>query len=463
MVMEILMDSNQIIMANLGQQPIFVDTDYKFSKYCLVTNIDNGKLIFNELTRSLVFLQNSEVANIGNINDYEYLYKNYFLVTEDFNGDKIVDKLRKNLLIPLDDVYLDHPSGFTIFTTTKCNARCFYCYERLGKGKKHMTEATALKVAEYIHKVAPLNKTINIGWFGGEPLYNLKVIDIINNYLREHGRPFTNTMISNGYLFDKDLVLRAKNMWNLVEVQITIDGTENVYNKAKNYIYKDNISPYKKVLNNIAMLLNAGIGVQLRFNIDVYNAEDLKLVVNEIHNRFGNHPKLSMYAWPIFEDATYTRTPEDHKKVFECLRELENTIALAGYYIGDHPSPMLKTNQCMADCGDSVTISPDGDLGVCEHYFNEHFWGHINDPSKKDFSQLSCWRELNPKLDICEDCPLYPNCVRPKMCEEMGKCDEQYKEWRLDRAIRGMIAFYRDYRNQAQSNDFPSHLAENVL
>lgn len=326
-----------------------------------------------------------------------------------------------------------------------------------------MTEATALKVAEYIHKVAPTNKVINLSWFGGEPLYNVKVINIIDNYLREHGRSFTNTMTSNGYLFDKDLVLKARNIWNLVEVQITIDGTEDVYNKTKNYIYKDPISPYKKVLNNIAMLLNVGIQVAIRLNVDNYNADNLKLLVRELNNRFGNHPKLSIYAWPIFEDKTYTRTPEEHVQVFKHLRELDDIIAQLGYYVGKAPTPNLKLNQCMADGGDSVIISPNGDLGTCEHFFNEHFWGHIDDPSKKNFSELTCWRETNPKLNICEDCPLYPTCVRPKLCEEMGKCDPQYKEWRLDLAVRGMIAFYRDSRNQIQNNSFPSHLSENVL
>ena len=33
-------------------------------------------------------------------------------------------------------------------------------------------------------------------------------------------------------------ILKAKNIWNTIEVQITIDGTEQVYNKVKNYVSK---------------------------------------------------------------------------------------------------------------------------------------------------------------------------------------------------------------------------------
>lgn len=89
----------------------------------------------------------------------------------------------------------------------------------------------------------------------------MNVIDIIDNKLSDFGQTYTNGITTNGYLFNKSLIYKAINEWHLGSAQITIDGTEEVYNKVKNYIYKDSISPYKKVLNNIAMLLNNNIAV----------------------------------------------------------------------------------------------------------------------------------------------------------------------------------------------------------
>ena len=279
MNMEILMQPNLRVMANIGEQAVFANKDYRFMKHCLITDVDNGKLIFNGLTRALIFLRNDEINSIGNINQYDFLYKYYFLVSEDFNEEEVVDRIRENLKTPIDDLYLDHPEQFTILTTTKCNARCFYCYELPTKKKHHMTEETAIKVGNYIVKVADRSKRINMHWFGGEPLFNMKVIDTITQIVRENGQQYTTTFTTNGYLFDKDLVLKAKNIWNTVHMQITLDGTEEIYNKVKNYIHKDPISPYKKVLNNIAMLLNNGIAVTVRMNLDFHNAENLKVLV----------------------------------------------------------------------------------------------------------------------------------------------------------------------------------------
>ena len=460
--MEIITTPNQLIIASIGEQAVYSNKDYRFNKHCLITDIDNGKLIFNGLTRTLVFLTNDEVQEIGNINKYDYLYKYYFLVPEDFNEEEVEDSIRETRKVPIDDLYLTHPSSFTILTTTRCNARCFYCYEIDSKKKHHMTEDTAKQIARYIHTVAPTNRTINIHWFGGEPLFNMKVIDIIVGYLRDNGRPYTTTFTTNGYLFNKDLIIKAKNIWNTVNCQITIDGTETVYNKIKNYVTKDPISPYKKVLNNIAILLNNGIKVSIRMNIDKANANNLKLLVYEIRNRFGVHPNLSLYSWIVFEDEHYQRTPEEHKQVFKDLKELEDTIEECGYFAGVMPSNDIAYSQCMADDGHSVLISQYGNLGTCEHYIDSNFWGHINYPLKKDFTELNKWRLYEKPLNICHSCPLYPSCIRPSNCQEMSKCDEYYKEWRIRRATRGIIQMYKNYRNQ-NNNYMPVRLAENML
>lgn len=450
------------VMANLGEQPIFANKDYRFMKHCLITDVDNGKLIFNGLTRTLIFLDNSEISEIGNINKYTYLYKYYFLVPEDFDEFTLIDIIRKNLQIPLDDLYLDHPQSFTILTTTKCNARCFYCYELNSKHKHHMTEETAEKVGNYIVNVADRNKQINLHWFGGEPLFNNKVIDIITNKLKENGQGFTTTFTTNGYLFDKNLILKAKSLWNTVDVQITIDGTESVYNKVKNYIHTNIISPYKKVLNNIAILLNNGINVTIRLNLDFHNADNLKQLIEELHKRFGNHPNLRIYAWPVFEDETNIKTKEEHAEIFKKLAELESVMNNYNYFCGIYPSQRLVYNQCMADSGDSVVISTDGDLGTCEHFIDDHFWSHVDNPSKKDFNMLKIWREYETPINLCADCPIYPSCIRPTHCVEMSKCDKYYKEWRIRRHIKGLLKAYSDYRTNNNTR-MPIRLAENVM
>lgn len=129
--------------------------------------------------------------------------------------------------------------------------------------------------------------------------------------------------------------------------------------------------------------------------------------------------------------------------------------------MGNIPKPEIAYSQCMADDGKSVTISPDGDFGTCEHLIDSHFWGHIDNPSLKNFENLHMWRQYEPPLDICSDCPVYPSCIRPSMCREMSKCDEQYKEWKIRKHINGIVKVYRDRRSK-NNIQMPRKLAENV-
>ena len=128
------------------------------NKYCIEETIDDGVLIYNAFVGSLVFLKPYEYMNIYTKDtcDYvDFLVGNYFLVPEKFDEEALIDVYRKNQAKPITETYLDHPSGFTILTTTRCNARCFYCYEMASKHKTHMTIETAEKVAKYTLEVAP--------------------------------------------------------------------------------------------------------------------------------------------------------------------------------------------------------------------------------------------------------------------------------------------------------------------
>lgn len=453
--MKILNNANSQVMAILREQPLLDNVNYRLLTNCLVENVDGGKVIRNGLTRSVIWLSDYEFEHMFDLDKYEqflYLYKFYFLVPDDFEELKIIDEVREHFKPVRDKTWLDHPNSFTILTTSKCNARCSYCYEMHTKKKHHMTEETAYKIVKYITSVAPKNQQLKIHWFGGEPLFNKKVIDIIINGIRQAGFNYYCTFTSNGYLFDEETVQQAKNIWNTQFAQITIDGTESVYNKTKNYIYK-NVNPYKKVLYNISNLLNNGIAVSVRMNIDNFNGENLQELVKELHSKFGNHPKLQFYCYPVFENAFYSRTEEERDGVFEKLYALEKVMEELGYYRGDGFRPYLASIQCMADSGGSVMISPDGDLGTCEHCTDYDFWSHIDNPKKKNWDVIKGWEQYEKPIDICQTCPLFGDCIRPSKCEEMSKCDFRYKKWKIRKAKRGLLDFYN--KNVKNSSNVP--------
>ena len=99
---------------------------------------------------------------------------------------------------------------FIIFTTTKCNAHCTYCYEE-GIMAMTMIRKTAEDVAEYIMSHSNRDNEVRIRWFGGEPLMNTEAIRTIADRLNEEGVDFTSEIFTNGDLLPKvDNILLPK-------------------------------------------------------------------------------------------------------------------------------------------------------------------------------------------------------------------------------------------------------------
>lgn len=392
------------------------------------------------MTRSLVLMSKEEYETIFTDIDIDYidfLIRSYTLVPEDFDDVAAMQQLRKHYEIPLDNLYLQKGNihEYTILTTTHCNANCFYCYER-GRGKTHMTPETAEKIGEFIIEHAPIDRVIQLRWFGGEPLYNAKVIDIIINKIKETGLEYQSTIVSNASLFSDELIKKAVDLWHLGHVQVTIDGTEKVYNEAKNYTRKD-FNPYKRVKENVGKLLEAGIPVTIRMNLELYNADDLKAVIYEFHTAFKNYNNFGLYAYPIFEEGV-PRTEEHKIQLYDKLKEVEAVLDECGYLHGKELYGGIRASHCMVDNGKAILFAPTGEIGLCEHYSESEFYSHIDDYSKQDLEMIKSWKKVEEPLDICATCSFFPDCLRCSKCVELRDCDEHIKAWREREVVLGV-------------------------
>ena len=313
-------------------------------------------------------------------------------------------------------------SGFTILTTTACNARCFYCYEK-GCKAEAMTPKTASAVIEYILREGN-QKHVSLSWFGGEPTLNARVIDQISDALSAAGRAFSSTMISNGYLMDEKHVEKAAGPWKLKSIQITLDGTEEVYNQRKAYVDTQG-SAFQKVMGNIGLLLDAGIQVSVRLNVDAENAEDLCVLADQLAERFSGRRNFSVYAHEIFEEdklpgAAYLERREACRMVSDRLKALGLSCAspLDGF-------PRIA--HCMADSGSSPVILPDGSLNSCEHITQAPAWGSVDQPKERPLEAAEYWQEKYPEQTECLACSAYPTCIRLVHCETYPVCTPEMR------------------------------------
>jgi len=415
--MKVILNAGADILAFWGEGKI-QQSVYRLLTYTISQAVEGGTLLHNAVTGEMVLLDDAETQNLSSLPCayapwMDELIEKHFLVREESDDKKMVDTLRTAWRIG------DNPreiNGYTILPTTNCNARCFYCYQADGK-RETMTDETADKLVDFIaaHRG---NKRLYIGWFGGEPLVGMRQIDRISKALTERDIPFYSHMVSNASLFNEELVKRAKEEWKLEGIQITLDGTEKIYNETKAYVNLGE-NPYQKVLENIGILLDNDILVTVRLNLGTHNADDLNLLVEELAERFAGKKNLIVYSHLIYDKCGFEPICYTDKETVE-LREREKALgekikalALGGNGLR-RDIPYLKKYSCMADNPDSVMVMPSGKFGKCEHYVEEHFVGCLADGDVD--AEKRKWYQEWETYSFCSSCPIYPSCIRLTCC-----------------------------------------------
>ena len=434
-LLEHLLKQDPIAMGMLGKQPIR-EEKYRPLTYVLMAEEADKKIFYNLLTHEMIAVNVSELESPD---ARQYFIENWYLVPEDHDDQQLVDECRAVLTLMNSCPKKIHV--FHIFTTLDCNARCFYCFEKRIAGS-HMTMETAARAIEYMQEQAD-GTPIKIVWFGGEPLFNYPVIDFISSGLRDRELQFESEMISNGLLFDADLTEKAKTLWNMKKIQITLDGTGQVYNKIKAYV--TNIeNPFERVLNNIKSLLKEKIRVSIRINVGLHNTEEMRELVDFLCREFKSGKGISVYTSPLIELRDYT--DEEKTCVYELLEELDDKLnKVFGKKIEKEFSDRIRNSYCMATGREAVTILPDGRVGICENITSGVLLGNIygkelDAKARADFGRRF-YRE-----DKCRPCPLYPNCYIVNGCpnkDEREGCEPVMHERRIKRIKDKMKMRYR--------------------
>lgn len=452
-----------------------IDGYFRFSRYAFPVPCDDGTLFYHIMTGELLHLNHEEwdqllhdryirmpaekndsyqkaEQNAGrdDISEQNGLFcelmRKWFLVSDSF--DEYVHASQIFSVLKLLQPKTREIHSYRIFTTTDCNARCFYCYE-IGRRKLTMSNQTAYDVARYIAERHG-SQTVKLSWFGGEPLVNCQAIRIICSEMRRLGIDYFSTMVSNGYLFNENTVREAVEEWKVKRIQITLDGTEDVYNRSKAFVYKDG-SAYQRVLRNIEMLLEAGVEVNIRLNMCQNNVDDLNNLADELGSRFTGSRKPAVYVALLREYVNHVDTlskADGFAAEMELVKKLES---LALYKEQRLPNkPIL--NHCMADYDSAVTIIPDGSLGKCEHFYEDHLIGSIyshnmNIGKEQRDAEIAYWKE---RMDIpeCRECMLFPTCTTLKHCPYSEDGCTEYDRKRLMQQLESQVLNeYKRYRS----------------
>ena len=453
--MRIITEGEKIVKDLLGSNKASLVTDKSFLrmlKWCSAVSCDDGVILHNYMTGETILLEGEEsdcvclggkshdtadkVISVNLMDDklLEELCLRWFVVRTDNDDVTLIDELRNACKL------LNRKKGITsykIITTTRCNARCFYCYES-GIKFADMSEEDVRLATEYIINNCE-GKKVTLAWFGGEPTLRADIITTMCQHLRENGIEFSSVMTSNGYLFDEHMADEAWDLWNLRNIQITLDGTRDVYNKVKDYIGipTSGYTPYDRVINNIKLLTERNIHVNIRMNLGPHNYEDLCNLTDELAEMFGdNNRRISVYVGGLFEELD--KDEESKKELVNNIISLSDKLEEKGLASHIQGGLRLRVSSCMADNDRHRGFGPGGAIIKCEHYIYDKTIGSLYE-SEEDDEAREAWKEVLMPKDICMECPAYPSCYKLKNCPVSHICTESEKREILERDVRTIL------------------------
>lgn len=233
---------------------------------------------------------------------HEFLRKNYI----DLKNNRFVSKdnqfIRKlqreglllsnklsrieNPLNPLIPSLLDRKLlMLSLQITQKCNLKCDYCqyagmlYNNRTHSNLSMDKTMAIRTIDFFLKHSIDNKSIYIGYYGGEPLIEFSLVKDITHYVLTKGLSKTvNFLITtNGILLDEEKIeFLVKNRFR---VSISLDGPQDVHDlHRKDYRGKGTFSKLMKWIFYIKRKYPVFFEKNIVFNSVNYGYENKKRI-----------------------------------------------------------------------------------------------------------------------------------------------------------------------------------------
>lgn len=152
-----------------------------------------------------------------------------------------------------------------LYVSQDCNLACRYCLTRGGGNivKQHMSEAVARAAVDLLIAESGQCRHLTLGFYGGEPLLNVKCIKAIVPYARQqaarHDKEITFTLTTNGTLLTRetaDFIAEHD-----IRVLLSVDGSREGHDA--NRIYPDGSGTFDRVMKGLDLLKEKTGGVAM--------------------------------------------------------------------------------------------------------------------------------------------------------------------------------------------------------
>jgi uncharacterized protein len=281
-------------------------------------------------------------------------------------------------------------SNFSVILllTEKCNLRCGYCYERfeLKASDSHQID----RIKSFFSVLADKYETINVSFFGGEPMLAVhRIRDVLAHNAKLNCR-FTYSLTSNGTLLTLAMLQELIDA-NLVQFQITLDGWKKSHDLSRHTkkgggtfdVIYENLLSYRNAVGNFTGII--------RVNASPANSDDICQLAQNIVTDFEGYANFKTFIRPV---GRWGGANDDHLAVLD--RAAYKRIEDAFYRIvPDAMHFQVETDLCYAARPNQLLVYPDGTLGKCTVGLHDDLnkVGHIQDDGSLviDSQKFSFW------------------------------------------------------------------------
>lgn len=381
----------------------------KKSRFNIFVNYNDSILAFNSKTLALLeldkdFFDRFNCYNLTN-EEKEILFKMGFLIEHD-NELEYLEYIYNKKKFSKDSLNL------TIKLTNNCNFRCKYCYQEHKKNTLSIQNADT--IIKFIKKeIKKGYKSVNVHWFGGEPLLNLKPLFKIEKFLKDENIDGHSDITSNCYILDKSLIDKLKET-RVSLFQITLDGNKLEHDFLR--VTSSNKETFEKTIEKIKLLTENKMVVNLRININNRN-KDFKDLLNyiknlNIDNRFLNIYGNELTNFKLSEkiDNLYFKSLKEYsKRYFDFQKEFFNLKM-------NFPRPTNVNIGCEFETDSCFMIETDLNLFFCTSSDDNSLFsqGKIlkNGDIKLNIDNYIKKLSLSPfKIEKCINCNILPMCM----------------------------------------------------
>ena len=382
---------------------------------------ENENIIFNTFSKALISLDDEHAKALKENNlaetfteeEITLLVDNGIIVDEHFNENEFLKYYNNKVRFAADYLCI------TIAPTLSCNFDCPYCFENKRKGV--MTQEVQDGIVGFIEdRVKKGIKTIEISWYGGEPLLCFDIIKqlcaSIIKIADKYKAKCKMGMISNGYLLNEEVV-EFLEKYN-ISLQVTLDGMAENHNKRR-YL-KGGGDTFYKIFDNLKLFVNRNVDVYVRMNVDNFNKDDYATLSDTIDRL--NNPRMILY--PAVTEKINERIEERNNHYMNEARyddfiAITRRNGLFKFKSTDLPIsndvssvPDNRCYFCAAELDNSCVIDERGNVYKCwDEVGRDDYCFNIVEPDKINYDSLLRYMGDHTFNDSkCSNCVFLPLC-----------------------------------------------------